>query len=627
MSEGNVYVNINYADIARGVEAALGPITRAVNNLEDEVERTNGRLDALKKEVDDMRREQRFAAALQRAITEIIRVRQELDDKFGTHKLVRENMLGILDASDLSLIHESTISRCTEELMISAPKYWLAPCLIALAAWISNNESLAKRAIVEAVKRDDEKTSLLFALVCRRAQRTDTCFEWLGRYFAMQDPKKMKKSIIAYIDAYSNGVFGEDKDNVCVEHINHWMDMLKKNNPNFTQEQEAYWEAYFARITAGNPSLGGDYDVLKALSPEAGRMETYVSRIVAVDRAQGIRASFNDILLAQVDPEELVNEIDKQLRKLVEGYEEDEAPLRKEERFFTVVKETRGNEDLANKLIADEERRRFDPPVDFAKRLSDSITVRGEREDMQAISAKKTAVKLLKGYIQPAYERFVTEKKEVYPEEITLKLQEGGVKVRKVQGSAFAWSGKTKNAENREALKNDVAKNYDDAKSASVAMVTNKNVITAGVFAGIFAALAILFFILGGTTDFGAVGVVFGIFALIGAILFLLIGVVGGMKKNKQDKAALANYYDEAKDKKLKLLDIALNARVRINAMVADFEGNVNSTKLFEEDFVEAPAAIEEAAEEVAPEVAEEAAPEATESVEAETEQEEEENE
>ena len=95
----------------------------------------------LKAQFVEMQRQQKLQAALQRAITEVIRVRQELEQRFGTHKLVRDNMLGILQATDLGLITKTTISKCTEELMISAPKYWLAPALVALAAWISDSYS------------------------------------------------------------------------------------------------------------------------------------------------------------------------------------------------------------------------------------------------------------------------------------------------------------------------------------------------------------------------------------------------------------------------------------------------------------------------------------------------------
>ena len=45
------------------------------------------------------------------------------------------------------------------------------PALVALAAWLNDQQDLAQRALAEAIRRDDEKTSLLFSLVSRRAGR------------------------------------------------------------------------------------------------------------------------------------------------------------------------------------------------------------------------------------------------------------------------------------------------------------------------------------------------------------------------------------------------------------------------------------------------------------------------
>ena len=246
----------------------LSGITRAINNLnsnlkvvDQHVNYVSGQVENVRREVREniaairaelveMERQQMLTAAFQRATTEVIRVRQELEQKFGAQKQVREYMLGILGASDLGLIKKTTISNCTEELMISAPKYWLAPCLIALAAWISDNKSLANRAVKEALRRDEQKTCLLFALITRRVnagrvasgqKATNTTFLWLSRYFSLQNPFKMRTSIISYIDAYSNGIFGYDKDHICEEHISNWMKQLERANPKFKEDQTAFW--------------------------------------------------------------------------------------------------------------------------------------------------------------------------------------------------------------------------------------------------------------------------------------------------------------------------------------------------------------------------------------------------
>ena len=573
-----VQVNIDYGRIQNIVYNAVSPVDRKVTVVSGQVQQAQEDIIRLQRELADFRKQQEFAAALQRAITEIIRVRQELEEKFGTHKTVRDNMLGILQASDLSIVGKETITRCTEELMIAAPKYWLAPSLIALAAWIGDNQALANRAVEESLKRDKEKTSLLFALICRRNGRMEASFKWLKVYFDQQNPSKMRKSIIAFIDAYSNGVFGYDESHRCDKTIKNWMERLKADNPKFVDEQKSYWSKYYLTMCAGNPSLGSDYELLKKVSPQAKAMDEYVSRIVAVDRAKGIRESFNEILNADVNVQSLVDEIDNQLFNLVTAYEEDEAGLRDEEQFFSLVKEHSGDEKLAKKIMRINEAKRYDPPVDFAKRLSQSITSQGEQAAAVAMSAKKTALKLLRVYIEEAFTEFLLEKKDAYPQEISLVISEKGTAAGKFTGKNFKWVGKTTDGTNGAALKAEISKKYDEAKTESIATVVDSKK-PMGILIGFGSALVlgIIFTFISATRGFG---IFLDIVGAIGAI-------AGGYLFNKEKKTNAANretfgkYYDAAKIKAGKIIDEALKARARINNMVAEFEANENSTTLF----------------------------------------------
>ena len=569
-----VQVNIDYGRISNIVNNAVSPVSQKVSIVQAQVHQAQEDLIRLQRELADFRKQQEFAAALQRAITEIIRVRQELEEKFGVHKQVRDNMLGILQANDLAIVGKETITKCTEELMISAPNYWLAPSLIALAAWIGDNKALAERALKVSLERDMEKTSLLFALICRRNGRMKASFKWLKVYFDQQNPSKMRKSIIAFIDAYSNGVFGHDKQHLCDKTIDKWMNRLKADNPQFDAEQKAFWSKYYLSMTDGNPSLGADYELLKKVSPQAKAMDEYVSRIVAVDRAKGIRESFNAILSAEVNVESLVVEIDKQLFNLVTGYEEAEAVLRNDEEFFTLVKKYSGDEKLAKKIMRINEAKRYDPPVDFAKRLSQSITSQGEQ--VVAMSAKKTALKLLRVYIEEAFEEFLLEKKDAYPSEISLVISEKGTTAGKFTGKNFKWVGKTEKGDNADELKADVSKKYETAKTESVASVVNsKKPLVCTI---LFAVLAVVGIIM------GACKVGFGWFLMVVGLIATVVSIVS-LTKDKKTKAAnreaFAKYYDAAKLKACKIIDEALAARARINDLVAEFEANEDSLILF----------------------------------------------
>ena len=177
------------ADIAK-LESKIDQLSNTTNNMGSKMQEVSSEMKSLKAELEQIRKQfiemhnaAERRAAVNQASTELIRVRQELEQNFGNYKVIRDNMLGVLQATDLALVKQDTISRVSEELMLSTPEYWLAPCLVAVSAWIGNNRELAERAIREAVRRDEEKTALTMALICRRNNRQDTCYEWLSIYF------------------------------------------------------------------------------------------------------------------------------------------------------------------------------------------------------------------------------------------------------------------------------------------------------------------------------------------------------------------------------------------------------------------------------------------------------------
>jgi hypothetical protein len=101
---------------------------------------------------------------LQLAETRVGNLRQDLQIKFGYYAEIRRMANGIMQGVDAGIVSEETIKFTTEEVMIKAPKYWLAPTLVCLSSWISDNRDIAEKALDESLKRDDYKTTLFFML-------------------------------------------------------------------------------------------------------------------------------------------------------------------------------------------------------------------------------------------------------------------------------------------------------------------------------------------------------------------------------------------------------------------------------------------------------------------------------
>ena len=232
------------------IERSLNSLVGELSSIDDRVSEIGGQVNQVESNVraiyGDLAKlasefrvfEQRQTRANEKANSQqrLIQLNQELEKKFGHYDVVRRTTTGILQADDLGLVRKSTISTATEEMMITTPGYWLAPCLVALAAWINNQPELAEKAIKEGIVRNDEKTSLFFALVCRRADRMTTALKWTRRYLANQDEENLDRKTVIILDAYASGLLGADSDGVIAQQMGEWLDHLTEK-PGFIEKQ------------------------------------------------------------------------------------------------------------------------------------------------------------------------------------------------------------------------------------------------------------------------------------------------------------------------------------------------------------------------------------------------------
>lgn len=400
------------AESTRRIESALQKNSEKVDALTEQVEDVSAELQDLKntflKFVDDSRK----ATAVQKAATELVRVRQEIEQNFGSYRVVRETMLGVLQATDLALVKKTTISQVTEELMLSTPDYWLAPCLVAVSAWIGNNRDLATRAITEALKRDEEKTALAMALICRRNNRTETCYEWLSLYFAKQSASNFTESNFTYLDAYLNGVFGPDKKHMCDDYAAKWMREIQDNGDAIATQQTEQWRSYCEKFTV---NLDGQFPQLQEHVAEYSDIAEYVGRINAVGK---ISDNFSGMKNVDVDQQKLKKDIDQTLVTLISRCDEKEEPLRREEQYLLAVRRFDGDTEAAKAAVLEASRKRTEDTINLVDQMTNVIV---HAEDYRP-SERKTAVSFLSSYIRSGFESYVTEKKETFPKAVTLEV-------------------------------------------------------------------------------------------------------------------------------------------------------------------------------------------------------------
>lgn len=496
-----------------------------VSSVESQISEVRDDLAALRNDFLTMMEEQRRASALEQAATELVSVRQEMERKFGNYGVVRNTMVGILQATDAALVRKATISTVSEELMISTPDYWLAPVLVALAAWINNNRDLAERAIAEAVRRDNEHSSLAMALICRRNHRTGTCYEWLARYFSTQNAAKIDMDSMVYIDAYVNGIFGPDEKHLCDDYMTRWIGQIQSQTPQFEEKQSQSWAEYFRTYETDG---GSKYPALKAVVKEFGYIDKYLGKINAIEK---ISTGFEGIRNAEIDSRTLAEQVDSHLMELVNSDDPKERQLREEEEYLLAVKACEGDVTQARRMVNQRRQEKREQTVSIVEQMT-----RVARDKSRGVDHhKKTALRFLGGYINDGFARYRDEETPDFPQEVTLELD--------------GWSGRATTGDEAAALKSDYTSFMEGQKAAELAELQRKTEPkNLKVVAMVCAVAGIVFFFINATLGI----------ALLLAAAACFVTLKGKEKARAKGAEEIAAKYGAKTEDGAKEIDLAL---------------------------------------------------------------------
>lgn len=410
---------ISYADL-RTIEKNLGAISGALDAIDNGVGTVNDNVKVVYDEVGALARDfyeyvrrQEFVVAKQSAQTELIRIRQELDKKYGHYDVIRRSATGILQADDIGIVRADTISTATEELMISTPGYWLAPCLVALAAWINDRPELADKALREGIKRNDEKTSLFFALICRRAGRKPSALKWTQRYLENQDPENLDRKTIIVLDAFASGLLGADSEGLVSRQIEEWIDHLS-NKVGFVEKQTQQWSD--AINLKKKPLAENDYVYLRKYSHTWPILQEIME---GAELHATILEYFTNIFDREDSSDGLKAQLDEILNSLVSDYDDEELPLRKEEKYNQFIIDFDGDVQRA-KANMQIEQTAFETKKDFTQLLTDAA-MKSESSNA-SISTQKFAIALSKDWIGNAYNDIIAQNRMKIPHEIEINV-------------------------------------------------------------------------------------------------------------------------------------------------------------------------------------------------------------
>ena len=158
-----------------GVVNNVSDVNQHVNEVENKVNDLNSEIKGLIKDIKE-------TTILTNARQAIMYNNELIDKKYGYYDNVRRNTLSILDACLNSNIRITSLIKLRDNILLNNPNYWLANALCALTSWLLDDKENANKEMINALKKDAEKTSLFFSLVNLKLGRTQTSINWLNKY-------------------------------------------------------------------------------------------------------------------------------------------------------------------------------------------------------------------------------------------------------------------------------------------------------------------------------------------------------------------------------------------------------------------------------------------------------------
>jgi hypothetical protein len=311
--------------MVRGLSSAVGQVSVQVVDVSREQRETRGELATLRADFLEFARQTERRDNIQRAETRIGVLQDKIQHEYGHHKLVRKSAIGMLQAFDVGLVAEDSVRAIGDQLMIQTPRYWLAPVLVALAAWAGDDPDLCRRAVEEAFRRSPSRTSLFMALVLRRQGRRASAVRWLRHYLNAQDPAALGRDFAVILESVSQGAFGPAGIELIRETLDRWRVTLM-DDESAQRAQVDRWRVEVEAHVAAPPQ--GRFPRLAALSPQWPRMELAAARAGAHQR---LLATYSAMVTEEVKPSDrLEDAVDDILDRLVGNPDDEELPLHRE---------------------------------------------------------------------------------------------------------------------------------------------------------------------------------------------------------------------------------------------------------------------------------------------------------
>lgn len=396
------------------VDARVGQVSSDLGRVSTDLQSTNRELLELRKQFSEFVLQAERTANVQRSETKLGSLKADLEREYGHYNVVRRSSIGTLQAFDAGLVSQAAVQHVSEELMIQSPRYWLAPALVALAAWSRDDRELTDKAVAETFARDRQKASLFFALVLRRQARLEGATRWLRHYFTSLDPRALHREFAVVLEGVAHEAYGPAGRDLVFSQLAEWSSLLRDDRAIVLEQVEKWYrELSVHRGTIDDAT----YPTLSIICPEWPAVKDNLERASAVGF---VFEKYNAVREAPIHQSLRVeDQMDDLLEILVTEYDAEEHPHRREIVFHEAVLTSGGDLDRAREA-ADADIEALEDTLDAVSLVTHSAI----HPELLGISqnTQKLAVGAGKSDFESGLGRFTAEYRSAHLDVVSLTL-------------------------------------------------------------------------------------------------------------------------------------------------------------------------------------------------------------
>jgi hypothetical protein len=339
------------------LDRKFGDVDRKLGNLSRQVGQVDDRMGSLARTVGPaLSRLQSDISKLSddlehdRVVEDARAQRDELDselEKFSPHEKVRKLADGIIYAVRTGVIDDNVILDTAQRRMVDLPDYWLAPAIVAVAAWLSRDEHKCAEAIDQAMRLDRSKTALFMTLLLRQHNRGHALQQWIDAYLNGLRSKNLPAEFEVVIAAVTGKALGDG----AAPKLNSWMAdqyLTEIQSRDTRAEAMGEWQERVRSI----PTAAVSAPTLAASCPDwAALHERHAANLTIEAADRHFRGRFE----APADvPADLTERIRELVTKLAHTPDPEEDGLRRRRRLADAVTRTGDREEAQRRLTAEE---------------------------------------------------------------------------------------------------------------------------------------------------------------------------------------------------------------------------------------------------------------------------------